>query len=229
MCGICGIAIQDPAARPDADTLRRMADVIAHRGPDDFGLEIAGSVGLAMRRLSIIDVEHGQQPIHNEDGSIRLVFNGELYNYRELGTTLRKRGHVLRTNADSEVVVHAFEEWGTECLDRFRGMFALALWDDRRERLLLAVDRFGIKPLYVASLDDELVFGSELGAIVASGRPVKEVDDDALAEYFTLGYIPPPATIFRRVRKLEPGTLLEWTPRAGAELRRWWEVPAVES
>lgn len=225
MCGICGIALVDPRGRIDVHALQSMADVIAHRGPDDDGKFISGRIGLAMRRLSIIDVEGGQQPIHNENQAVHLVFNGELYNYRELRSQLRSHGHVFRSNSDSEVVVHAYEEWGTSCLNTFRGMFAFGLWDERDQTLLLSVDRFGIKPLYYCLTRGDLLFGSELVCLLASGRLVKEVDDTALAEYFTLGYVPPPATIFRDARKLEPGTYLRWTPRDGARIERYWDVP----
>jgi asparagine synthase (glutamine-hydrolysing) len=227
MCGICGIAAVDPTRQIDVRTLRGMADVIAYRGPDDAGTYASGGIGLAMRRLSIIDLEHGRQPIHNEDRTVHLVFNGELYNYRTLRSQLKSHGHEFQTKSDTEVVVHAYEEWGTSCLDVFRGMFAFGLWDDTRQTLMLAVDRFGIKPLYYGLFNDELVFGSELVCLLASGRLVKEVDDAALAEYFTLGYVPPPATIFRDARKLEPGTFLRWSPQTGAAVERYWDVPVA--
>jgi asparagine synthase (glutamine-hydrolysing) len=227
MCGICGIAAVDPTRQIDVRTLRGMADVIAYRGPDDAGTYASGRIGLAMRRLSIIDLEHGRQPIHNEDRTVHLVFNGELYNYRALRSQLKSHGHEFQTKSDTEVVVHAYEEWGTSCLDVFRGMFAFGLWDDTRQTLMLAVDRFGIKPLYYGLFNDELVFGSELVCLLASGRLVKEVDDAALAEYFTLGYVPPPATIFRDARKLEPGTFLRWSPQTGAAVERYWDVPVA--
>jgi asparagine synthase (glutamine-hydrolysing) len=229
MCGICGMAAADPAQLVDEATLRRMADVIEYRGPDDSGMHVAGPVGLAMRRLSIIDLERGRQPIRNEDRTVHLVFNGEIYNYRELRRRLASLGHEFSTNSDTEVVVHAYEEWGTACLDSLRGMFAFGLWDDRTEKLLLAVDRFGIKPLYYGLIGDDVVFGSELACLLASGRLKKEVDHGALAEYFTLGYIPPPATIFGGASKLEPGTFAEWTPRGGLTIRRYWDVPAAQS
>jgi asparagine synthase (glutamine-hydrolysing) len=226
MCGICGVAAVDPNERIGDETLRRMADVITYRGPDDFGLYSSPRLGLAMRRLSIIDLEGGKQPVPNEDGSVRLVFNGELYNYRELRSELRSRGHTFATESDTEAVVHSYEEWGADCLARFRGMFAFAIWDAKTEVLFLAVDRFGIKPLYYSSLDGDLVFGSELACLLASGRLEKAIDDAALAEYFTLGYIPPPATIFSSASKLEPGTSLEWRPGSGVEVRRYWDVPS---
>jgi asparagine synthase (glutamine-hydrolysing) len=228
MCGICGIAAVDPTRPIDESSLRRMCEVIVHRGPDDSGTHVSRGIGLAMRRLSIIDLEHGRQPIDNEDRTLHLVFNGEIYNYRELRSQLQSHGHAFRTSSDTEVVVHAFEQWGVSCLNRFRGMFAFGLWDERREELLLAVDRFGIKPLYYSELDGDLLFGSELACLLASGRLAKDIDDAALAEYFTLGYVPAPATIFRRAFKLEPGTLLRWSRhRPGVALERYWDVPAV--
>jgi asparagine synthase (glutamine-hydrolysing) len=227
MCGICGIAAAERGQKIDPDTLRRMADVIEYRGPDDAGIYVSGPVGLAMRRLSIIDLERGKQPIDNEDRSVHLVFNGEIYNYRALRDRLRSRGHQFATDSDTEVVVHAYEEWGTESLNQLRGMFAFGLWDEREETLLIAVDRFGIKPLYYGARDRDLVFGSELVCLLESGQLAKDVDDGALAEYFTLGYVPPPATIFRGARKLEPGTFAQWTPRKGLSVSRYWDVPAA--
>jgi asparagine synthase (glutamine-hydrolysing) len=226
MCGICGVAAVDPNERIGDETLRRMADVITYRGPDDFGLFSSPRVGLAMRRLSIIDLQGGKQPVANEDGSVQLVFNGELYNYRELRSELSGRGHRFATQSDTEVVVHSYEEWGASCLERFRGMFAFAIWDAKQEVLFLAVDRFGIKPLYYSSLGADLVFGSELSCLLASGRLSKAIDDAALAEYFTLGYIPPPATIFTAASKLEPGTFLEWGPGRSVQIQRYWDVPS---
>jgi asparagine synthase (glutamine-hydrolysing) len=229
MCGICGIATVDPSRPIELDTLREMADAIAYRGPDDAGAYVSKRIGLAMRRLSIIDLERGRQPIHNERRTVHLVFNGELYNYRDLRSQLKSQGHEFRTESDTEVVVHAYEEWGTACLSRFRGMFGFALWDEPCEKLLLAVDRFGIKPLYYGEFAGDLVFGSELACLLTSGRLVKEMDDAAVAEYFTLGYVPPPATIFRGARKLEPGTFLEWTPLRGVSITRYWDIPKVGS
>lgn len=229
MCGICGIALVAPTQPIDFGMLRQMADVMAYRGPDDAGTYVSRRIGLAMRRLSIIDLELGQQPIHNEDRTIQLVFNGELYNYRALRSQLQAHGHDFSTNSDTEVVVHAYEQWGAACLNSFRGMFGFALWDEPKQTLLLAVDRFGIKPLYFTDAGTELVFGSELAALLASGRLAKDVDDAALAEYFTLGYVPPPATIFRHARKLEPGTYLRWTPEAGSSVARYWDVPVSKN
>src|SRR5919198_1762703 len=208
MCGICGIVAADPRAVVEPDTVRRMTEVVRHRGPDDAGDYVNGRVGLGACRLSIIDLTGGRQPIHNERGNIHVVFNGELYNYRSLRARLESCGHGFYTNSDTEVVVPAYEQFGSGCLDLFRGMFAFALWDAEPESLLLAVDRFGIKPLYYSVSEDGLVFGSELACLLESGRLQRELDYDSLAEYFTLGYVPAPATIFRAARKLEPGTFL---------------------
>ena len=229
MCGICGIATVDRSQPVDLVTLRTMTDAIEYRGPDDSGTYISQGIGLGARRLSIIDVEHGHQPIHNEDETLHLVFNGELYNFHALRDRLERDGHRFRTNSDTEVVVHAYEKWGTSCLNLFRGMFAFGLWDAANDALLLAVDRFGIKPLYFGVFEGDVVFGSELVCLLASGRLAKDVDDAALAEYFTLGYVPPPATIFHDAWKLEPGTLLRWTPDAGVTLDRYWDVPATSN
>lgn len=228
MCGIAGIIHRDKLSAVERATVRRMCDAIAHRGPDDEGFYVEGRAGLGMRRLSIIDLAHGQQPMMNEDSSLHLVFNGEIYNYRELRGELIARGHVFQTESDTETIIHAYEEYGDDFLSRLRGMFAVALWDERREQLTLAVDRFGIKPLYYAADERGIVFGSELKCLEASRLISKEIDYDALAEYFTLGYIPPPATIYRSVRKLAPASVLRWTPREDARIETYWRLPAEE-
>jgi asparagine synthase (glutamine-hydrolysing) len=202
-----------------------MADAIVHRGPDDDGYFVSGHVGLGMRRLSIIDLEGGKQPIGNEDGTVQLVYNGEIYNYRALRRDLQAAGHVFASDSDTEVVVHAYEQHGVDCLSLLRGMFGLALWDARRRRLLLAVDRFGIKPLYYAAPSAGIAFGSELKCLLRSGLVDREVDYDALGQYFRFSYIAPPATIFAGVRKLAPGTLLTWSPDRGAETCQYWDSP----
>ncbi len=225
MCGICGILYADPAREVDPERVRRMTDAIVHRGPDDYGYFFDRAVGLGMRRLSIIDVEGGTQPIANEDGALRLVYNGEIYNYRELRKELERAGHVFSTRSDTEVVVHAYEQHGPACLGLLRGMFGMALWDSRRQRLLLAVDRFGIKPLYYTADSTGIAFGSELKCVLHSGLAKRELDFDALGQYFTFGYIPPPATIFAGVRKLAPGTLLRWSPGESIQTSQYWECP----
>ena len=194
-------------------TLKAMAAAIAHRGPDDEGFHVASTrdgnyvVGLAHRRLSIIDLSTGHQPIGNEDSSVHLVFNGEIYNYQPLRRMLIDLGHVFRTLSDSETIVHAYEEWGDSCVERFRGMFAFALWDARKDRLLLARDPFGKKPLYLYRSGGRLVFGSEIKAVLAAPGVAATVDLQSVVEYFAYRYVPGPATLFKNIRKLEPDRL----------------------
>jgi asparagine synthase (glutamine-hydrolysing) len=213
MCGICGIALRDGAV--DRGVLEHMAATLVHRGPDSEGAYLNGPVGLAARRLSIIDLEHGDQPITNEDGSIHVVQNGEIYNHEELHAELARAGHTFRTRCDTEVLVHAYEEWGDAFARRLRGMFAIALWDARRSRLLLARDAFGIKPLYYRIDRDGLAFASELRAL-----PRGELDLDALDAFLAFNSIPSPLTIFRESRKLGAGYVLVWE-RGEASLERF--------
>jgi asparagine synthase (glutamine-hydrolysing) len=203
VCGICGIV--STGAPVDPDRLAAMSATLVHRGPDSDGTLLDGPVGIAARRLSIIDLETGDQPIANEDGRVHVVQNGEIYNYRELRTGLERRGHRFRTRADTEVLVHLYEEQGADFARLLRGMFALAVWDAPRRRLVLARDRFGIKPLYYRASEDELEFASELRAL-----PRGEIDPDAVEAFLALNSIPAPLTIFRDVRKLPPGHVLEW-------------------
>jgi asparagine synthase (glutamine-hydrolysing) len=203
MCGICGIATARGAV--DRDRLRRMSETLIHRGPDSEGMHLDGGVGLAARRLSIIDLAGGDQPIASEDGSIVVVQNGELYNYRELMRELERAGHRFRTHCDTEVHVHGYEEWGIGLFERLRGMFAVAIWDAREQRLVLARDRFGIKPLYYRNVDGELSFASELDAL-----PHGDIDLDALEAFLAFNSIPGPLSIFQDIRKLLPGHVLTW-------------------
>src|SRR3989454_4752147 len=203
MCGICGIASSH--GRADVDRVAAMSATLVHRGPDSFGEYVDGAVAIAARRLSIIDLETGDQPIANEDGTIHVVQNGELYNYRELRRDLERAGHRFRTSGDTEVLLHLYEEHGDTFAGRLRGMFAIAIWDARRRRLVLARDRFGIKPLYYRAADGELAFASELRAL-----PRGEIDLDALEAFLAFNSIPAPLTIFRDVRKLPAGHLLFW-------------------
>lgn len=226
MCGICGIVHRDNRTVDPAD-LVRMCEGLQHRGPDDRGVWVDGSVGLAMQRLSIIDLEGGKQPMPNETGSVQAVCNGEIYNYREVRTDLQGR-HAFATESDTEVVVHAFEEYGPSFLDRLRGMFGLAVWDAERRSLTLAVDRFGIKPLYYSAGPDRLVFASELGALLRAPGLSRELDMDAIAQYFTLGYIPPPRTVFSSIRKMAPATALQFGRDSTAEPTRYWDDSAAE-
>jgi len=206
-----------------------MCDEIRHRGPDDEGYRIEGRMGLGVRRLSIIDLATGRQPISNEDGSVWVVFNGEIYNYRELRESLLHTGHRFRTRSDTEVLVHLYEEEGVDGLGRLRGMFACAIWDSRRRSLLLVRDRFGKKPLYYAALSglggrDGLYFGSELKCLRAAGVPL-EHDREALQLYFLLGYIPDPWTPYMAIRKLEPGGWLRCNFDGEIEQGRYWSLP----
>lgn len=206
MCGISGVF--SPEAPPKRDELAAMTDCLYHRGPDDEGYYRDGVVGFGHRRLSIIDLQRGQQPISNEDGSVVVVFNGEIYNYRDLRETLVGSNHAFSTDTDTEVLVHAYEEYGLDFLDRLSGMFAFALWDAEAERLVLARDPLGIKPLYVARTDDasgRLAFGSELPAVLAADVPHGGLDRDALARYFAFRFVPAPRTAFENVRALRPG------------------------
>ncbi|HMW78594.1 MAG TPA: amidotransferase 1, exosortase A system-associated, partial [Rhodocyclaceae bacterium] len=208
------------------EILVRMNETQFHRGPDEGGTHLEPGVGLGHRRLSIIDLSTGQQPLYNEDGSVCVVFNGEIYNYQELIPELQALGHVFHTRSDTEVIVHAWEAWGEACVERFRGMFAFALWDRGRETLFLARDRLGVKPLFYALLGDgQLLFGSELKSLLAHGGLEREMDPLAVEEYFALGYVAEPRTIFRGATKLPPGHTL--TVRRGAKLpapREYWDV-----
>lgn len=225
MCGIAGI-LDLGARRPiDERLLASMRDRIRHRGPDGDGLHVEPGVGLAHRRLSIIDLAGGRQPLYNEDGTVVVVYNGEIYNYRTLVGELTSRGHVFRTHCDTEVIVHAWEEWGEAAVERFNGMFAFALFDRKRNQALLARDRLGIKPLYYAELaDGRILFGSELKALLVHPDLGREIDPEAVEEYFAYGYIPEPRTIFRRTCKLEPGHTLLVDGDNGLRNRRYWDV-----
>ena len=203
MCGICGIASSNGLVDPER--VAAMSRTLVHRGPDSSGEHVEGAIGLAARRLSIIDLETGDQPIANEDGTIHVVQNGEIYNYRELRRELERAGHRFRTRGDTEVLVHLYEEHGDRFADRLRGMFALAIWDAPRRRLLLARDRFGIKPLYYRDAGGELAFASELRAL-----PRGEIDLDALEAFLAFNSVPAPLTIFRESRKLPAGHVLVW-------------------
>lgn len=226
MCGIAGVFDVSGKRPIDPHKLRRMNESQHHRGPDEGGLHLEPGVGLAHRRLSIIDIATGQQPLFNEDGSVAVVFNGEIYNYADLVIELEKLGHRFRTRSDTEVIVHAWEEWGSASVGRFRGMFAFALHDRNREVLFLARDRLGVKPLYYATLNNgQLLFGSELKAIVANGEFDRTTDPLAIEEYFALGYIPEPRTIYRNAMKLPPGHVL--TVRRGHSIPEpveYWDV-----
>jgi len=226
MCGIAGIFDTRERRPIDEGLLERMNQAQFHRGPDDGGVHVEPGVGLAHRRLSIIDLSNGHQPLFNEDGSVVVVYNGEIYNFPELTTELLAAGHQFRTHCDTEVIVHAWEEWGEECVKRFRGMFAFAIWDRNRQTLFLARDRLGIKPLhYALQKDGRLLFGSELKSLLVHDRLPRKIDPCSVEDYFAFGYVPEPRTIFSDVFKLPPGHIL--TIRRGdtrLQPRQYWDV-----
>ena len=223
MCGIAGFFLRDrPAELGDVE---RMCAAIRHRGPDDDGFHLDGGCAIGMRRLSIIDLHSGHQPISNEDESAWIVFNGEIYNYGELRRDLLARGHRLSTKSDTETIVHLYEDEGPAAVARLRGMFAIALWDSRRRRLLLARDRFGKKPLYYAVLPQGIYFASELKCFRGLDIPF-EIDTDALKFYFQFGYIPDPWSPFRAIRKLAPGGWLTYDSEGVVRQERYWTLPA---
>lgn len=225
MCGIAGIVSFGSGASPDRATVHRMCQTIVHRGPDDEGTYVQGGVALGMRRLSIIDLGGGHQPIHNEDQTVWIVFNGEIYNFQELRADLEKRGHRFYTNTDTEAIVHLYEDLGSDCVKKLRGMFAFAIYDERSQRLLLARDRLGIKPLHYATHAGRLFFGSEIKAILAAAPDLAEINPEAVLDYLACGYIPDPLTAFRKIHKLPPGHLLE-LEKGESRVRSYWDLPA---
>jgi asparagine synthase (glutamine-hydrolysing) len=223
MCGICGIIYRDPQRAPDAQLLQRMNDAIVHRGPDDAGYGVSGPAGLAMRRLSIIDLSTGHQPIYNEDETAFIVFNGEIYNYRDLRPLLENQGHRFQTNTDTEVILHLYEQYGTDCVQHLNGMFAFAIWDERKRRLFLARDRLGKKPLYYTLTPHAFIFASELKAILECPDVPREVDGSVFPYLFTYGYVPCPQCIIKGVSKLPPGHILTYQD-GQVSVRRYWHL-----
>ncbi len=223
MCGICGIVNLDPSNTASPRVLEAMTARISHRGPDDYGYFRSGSVGLGHRRLSIIDLSGGRQPMFNEDETVAVVFNGEIYNYQEITAELEARGHVFKTRSDTETIVHAYEEYGDECVTRFRGMFAFALWDRVFQRLLVVRDRLGIKPLYFYRDGESLLFASEIKSLLEAPGIPREVDQEALNLYLSLRYVPGPRTMFRHISKLQPGHLMV-VERGRVQIRKYWDV-----
>jgi asparagine synthase (glutamine-hydrolysing) len=221
MCGICGIAVSRGGPVVSKEILQKMNESIAHRGPDEDGFYVNDKVGLASRRLSIIDLTSGTQPISNEDGMMRIVFNGEIYNYRELRDYLRKHGHLFKTQSDTEVILHLYEEFGTDCLQHLDGIFAIAIWNEKTQELLLARDRMGIKPMYYTHLPDwQFIFGSEMKAILANPSVERKIDLISLNEYLSYEYVPTPRTIMRNIWRLESGHYLIFN-RRGVEVRAY--------
>ncbi len=234
MCGIAGFVDVGGSAHANNDvererhTLRQMCDVIRHRGPDDEGTFVGDGAALGMRRLSIIDLGGGHQPIHNEDRSLWVVFNGEIYNYRELRAELSGHGHAFYTDTDTETIVHAYEQWGEDAFSHLRGMFGIALWDRRQRALTLVRDRLGIKPLHYAQHGTALSFGSEIKSLLVSGRVERALDPAALEHYLSFLYTPRDSSIFSGIRKLPPGHVLRWQDGA-ISIKRYWDLPPQET
>jgi asparagine synthase (glutamine-hydrolysing) len=227
MCGIVGMFDTRSKREIDLKLIERMNQTQFHRGPDEGGIHREPGLGFGHRRLSIIDLSSGQQPLFNEDGTVVVTYNGEIYNFRELAEELASLGHTFRTHCDTEVIVHAWEQWRESCVERFRGMFAFALWDRNRQTLFIGRDRLGVKPLYYALLDDGMfVFSSELKALAAHPGFVRDIDPHAVEDYFAYGYVPEPKTIFRKAMKLPPGHTLTLRPnQTRPEPREYWDVP----
>jgi len=221
MCGIVGI-VRNDGKSIDEELLTRMNNAIRHRGPDDDGFYVNGSVGLGMRRLAIIDLKGGAQPIHNQDRSSWIVFNGEIYNYLELREKLEKLGHTFYTNSDTEAIVHAYDQFGADCPNHLRGMFAFAIWNERTQELFLARDRVGKKPLLYAHINGQLIFGSEFSALLLHPDVSRDIQPEALDYYLSFMCIPAPLTAYRAIRKLEPGHWLRWR-HGEIELQRYWQ------
>lgn len=224
MCGICGIFHSERTRRVNRDLLAGMNQQIVHRGPDDDGFFVEENVGLAMRRLSIIDIQTGHQPLSNEDGDVWIVFNGEIYNHQDLRKDLESRGHRYRTKSDTETIVHSYEEHGTNCVEHLRGMFAFAIWDRRKRRLFIARDRLGIKPLYYRFDGNTLLFGSEIKTILAYPAVKPELNHGVLAEYLAFGYLAGEETMYAGIRKLMPGHFLSIDEHGQLEISPYWDL-----
>ena len=224
MCGIVGLHSLGQQRPIDSGVLAAMNDVITHRGPDSAGQYIdPGRTGLAIRRLAVIDVAGGDQPISNEDGTVWIVFNGEVYNFPDLRTELESRGHRFKTHGDTETVVHAYEEWGDACVERLRGMFAFAIWDAPRDRLLLARDRVGVKQLFFTQAEGQLLWGSELKAILAHPAVERRMRPAAVNHFLTYLYVPEPLTMFEGIEELQAGHLLV-VENGQMKVRRYWNL-----
>ena len=229
MCGICGIFHFGTDRRINETALLEMNQQIVHRGPDEAGTMISDGAGLAMRRLSIIDIKTGHQPLSNEDGSIWIVYNGEIYNHAEIRQKMMERGHVYRTRSDTESIVHLYEEYGQDCVQHLRGMFAFAIWDKERNALFGARDRLGIKPFYYRLQDGTFIFGSEIKALLAYPGVATEFNPSVLPEYLAFGYVAGEETFFSGIRKLPAGHTLELRENGGLSIRRYWDLSVVEA
>ena len=225
MCGIAGVVYSDPTRKVNESELKKMSDSIHHRGPDDEGFYINNNVGFGFRRLSIIDLHTGHQPLTNEDGTVWIVFNGEIYNFQELRADLLKKGHQFKTKTDTEVIVHLYEEYGIDCVKHLRGMFGFAIWDDNKKKLFCARDRFGIKPFYYHFDGERFVFGSEIKVIKNAENISKDIDFTALDSYFAYGYITDNKSIFKAIEKLKPAHILEFEPvKKEIKISKYWHV-----
>jgi asparagine synthase (glutamine-hydrolysing) len=223
VCGICGKLNFDPESGVSRTLLKAMADSIAHRGPDDEGYYVSGQIGLGFRRLSIIDLAGGHQPLSNEDGSVWIVFNGEIYNYQELRSFLVAKGHVFRTESDTEVIVHLYEEEGEACLKKLRGMFGFAIWDQRQHELFLARDRVGIKPLYYGITEHSLLFGSEMKALLADPELKRELSPAMIDRFLTFDYVPGDETLLKNIYKIPPGSYMV-VKNGKREIKSYWDL-----
>jgi asparagine synthase (glutamine-hydrolysing) len=228
MCGIVGILKLTPHGHVDEARLKRMRDVLHHRGPDGAGLWIDGPVGLGHRRLSIVDLAGGHQPMTNEDATVWITFNGEIYNHAALRPGLQAQGHSYRTRCDTETILHLYEEEGERCVEKLQGMFAFGLWDKKQGRLLLARDRLGIKPLYYAVTDDEIVFASEIKAILAAAAVRPDFNQAVLPEFLATRFVAGEETFFHGIKKLLPGRTLSWSVDTGLRQRRYWQLPVAD-
>src|SRR5439155_4613648 len=224
MCGIAGI-LNFSDAPVNRTILGKMTSVLAHRGPDGEGIYLSGPVGLGHRRLAIIDLSPaGRQPMSNEKGTVWVTYNGEIYNFPEIRCELEARGHTFRSLTDTEVVIHAYEEWGVDCVHRFNGMFAFGLWDEPKRRLWLVRDRLGVKPLFYCALSDRLLFGSEIKALLRDPEVPRAIDYEALAYYLALNYVPAPRTLFAAVRQVLPGHYLIVDADGQIQQTEYWDL-----
>ncbi len=230
MCGICGIVAINNTSKSivDKDILLQMTQRMQHRGPDEQGIYLAGQVGLGVCRLSIIDLAGGRQPIPNEDESMWIVFNGEIYNYRELRVHLQKRGHIFRTQTDTEVILHLYEEFGLECVQQLNGIFSFVIWDIKQQELTVARDRMGIKPLYYTEMAGQFIFASEMKVILAHPDVKRDIDLISLNEYLSFEYVPSPRTILRHIFRLEPGHVLTYNCH-GLKVHQYWKLSLARS
>ncbi|MFZ0199536.1 MAG: asparagine synthase (glutamine-hydrolyzing), partial [Candidatus Sulfotelmatobacter sp.] len=227
MCGIAGVLEFGKDVHVDSATVRRMCDIMAHRGPDDDGVFTQGEIGLGMRRLSIVDLATGHQPISNEDGSIWIVFNGEIYNHRSLRDDLISRGHRYRSQSDTETIVHLYEEYGKDCVQHLRGMFAFAIWDGKRNSLFIARDRLGIKPLYYRLTPQNFIFGSEIKVLLAYPGTLPQFSRAALPEFLAFGYLSGEETFYNDILKLMPGHRLQLNEAGDLRIEEYWDLPAA--